>query len=201
MVGGEGDNRGWDDWTANSTDMSLSKLQELVMDREVAYSWTQLNEWTERHFFFSWSIIIYYKRILFLHGFQLKIMDKSSEIHHHLLRRKTLILLMFLFSDWESQLPFSFVKKGKWCSWDRSLANLQSLVILFTYFHFYWGITDEWLPGSSVGKESACIARDIGDVWVQSLGWEDPLEEGIATYSSILAWTISWTEEPAGYSP
>ena len=31
---------------------------------------------------------------------------------------------------------------------------------------------------------------------VQSLGWEDPLGEGIATHSSILAWTIPWTEEP-----
>ena len=33
---------------------------------------------------------------------------------------------------------------------------------------------------------------------VQSLGWEDPLEEGMATHSSILAWRILWTEEPAG---
>ena len=31
---------------------------------------------------------------------------------------------------------------------------------------------------------------------VQSLGWEDPLEKGMATYSGILAWKISWTEEP-----
>ena len=31
--------------------------------------------------------------------------------------------------------------------------------------------------------------------WVQSLGWEDPLEKGIATHSSILAWRIPWTEE------
>ena len=31
-----------------------------------------------------------------------------------------------------------------------------------------------------------------------SLGWEDPLEKGIATHSSILAWGISWTEEPVG---
>ena len=31
---------------------------------------------------------------------------------------------------------------------------------------------------------------------VQSLGWEDPLEEGTATHSSILAWRIPWTEEP-----
>ena len=33
---------------------------------------------------------------------------------------------------------------------------------------------------------------------VQPLGWEDPLEEGIATHSSILAWGIPWTEEPVG---
>ena len=32
--------------------------------------------------------------------------------------------------------------------------------------------------------------------WVQSLGWEDPLEEGMATHSSTLAWRILWTEEP-----
>ena len=31
---------------------------------------------------------------------------------------------------------------------------------------------------------------------IQSLGWEDPLEEGMATHSSILAWRIPWTEEP-----
>ena len=33
---------------------------------------------------------------------------------------------------------------------------------------------------------------------VRSLGWEDPLEEGVATHSSILAWRIPWTEEPGG---
>ena len=33
---------------------------------------------------------------------------------------------------------------------------------------------------------------------VQSLGGEDPLEEGMATHSSILAWKIPWTEEPGG---
>ena len=34
------------------------------------------------------------------------------------------------------------------------------------------------------------------ETWVRSLGWEDPLEEGMATHSSILAWRILWTEEP-----
>ena len=33
---------------------------------------------------------------------------------------------------------------------------------------------------------------------VQSLGWEDPLQEEMATHSSILAWKIPWTEEPGG---
>ena len=36
---------------------------------------------------------------------------------------------------------------------------------------------------------------------VQSLGWEDPLAEEMATHSSILAWRMPWTEELAGYSP
>ena len=34
------------------------------------------------------------------------------------------------------------------------------------------------------------------ETWVQSLGWEDPLEKEMATRSSILAWRIPWTEEP-----
>ena len=36
------------------------------------------------------------------------------------------------------------------------------------------------------------------EMWVQSLGWEDPLEEEMATHSSVLAWKIPWTEEPGG---
>ena len=38
----------------------------------------------------------------------------------------------------------------------------------------------------------------MGETWVQSLGWQDPLEEGMASHFSILAWRISWTEEPGG---
>jgi len=34
------------------------------------------------------------------------------------------------------------------------------------------------------------------ETWVQSLGWEDSLQKGMATHSSILAWKIPWTEEP-----
>ena len=35
-------------------------------------------------------------------------------------------------------------------------------------------------------------------MWFPSLGWEDPLEEGMAIYSSILGWKSPWTEEPGG---
>ena len=55
------------------------------------------------------------------------------------------------------------------------------------------------------GDFAGCLARAslvaqlmknlpaMGETWVQSLGWEDPLEKGTATHSSILAWRIPWT--------
>ena len=49
-------------------------------------------------------------------------------------------------------------------------------------------------PGGSAVKNLP--ARQ--EMQVQSLGWEDALEEGNATHSSILAWRIAWTEEPGG---
>ena len=36
----------------------------------------------------------------------------------------------------------------------------------------------------------------VQEIWVQSLGWENLLEKGMATHSNILAWKIPWTEEP-----
>ena len=52
-------------------------------------------------------------------------------------------------------------------------------------------------PDGSSGKEPACQCGRC-ETLVQSLGWGDPLEEGMATLSSILAWRIPWTEEPGG---
>ena len=43
--------------------------------------------------------------------------------------------------------------------------------------------------------------QEAQENWVQSLGWEDSLEEGVATHSIILAWRIPWTEDIMGYSP
>ena len=46
-------------------------------------------------------------------------------------------------------------------------------------------------PGGTVGKESACSVQETQETQVRFLGWEDTLEEGMATHSSILAWKIS----------
>ena len=49
-------------------------------------------------------------------------------------------------------------------------------------------------PGAKMVKNLPAMR----ETWVQSLGWKDPLEKGMAIYSSILAWRLSWTEEPSG---
>ena len=51
-----------------------------------------------------------------------------------------------------------------------------------------------WRPS----KERVCPCRQTQKMWVQPLDQEDPLEEGTATYSSVLAWRIPWAEEPGG---
>jgi len=53
------------------------------------------------------------------------------------------------------------------------------------------------LPWGSVVKSLPAV-QETQEMWVQSLGWEDPLEEEMATHSSILAWRIPWTEDPGG---
>ena len=55
-------------------------------------------------------------------------------------------------------------------------------------------------PGGSVVKNHLPM-QETQELWVQSLGWEDPLEEEMATHSSILAWRIPWKEEPGGLWP
>ena len=52
-------------------------------------------------------------------------------------------------------------------------------------------LASRWLSGND-------LPVNAEDVWFWSLGWEDPLEKEMATHFSILAWRISWTEEPGG---
>ena len=52
--------------------------------------------------------------------------------------------------------------------------------------------------GASLLAQSVKNLPAMQETWVQSLGWEDPLEKEMATQSSILSWRIPWTEEPCG---
>ena len=60
--------------------------------------------------------------------------------------------------------------------------------LLFLYATITWSSLTGF-PGGSAGEESTCNV----DTWVQPLGWEDPLEKGMANHSSILAWRSPWT--------
>ena len=50
-------------------------------------------------------------------------------------------------------------------------------------------------PGDSVVKNRPAV-QEMQEMWVWSLGWEDPLEKEIATHPATLDWEIQWTEEP-----
>ena len=68
-------------------------------------------------------------------------------------------------------------------------------MVEFDYNHF--AIPKEFYWASLVAK-LVKYPPAMQETLVQFLGWEDPLEEGMATHSSILAWRITWTEEPGG---
>ena len=72
-------------------------------------------------------------------------------------------------------------------SWTR-LSDVTSHLITFLQSGF---------PGGASGKESACRCKRY-EMQVLSLGWENPLEEGMATHSNILAWRIPLTRESGG---
>ena len=53
-------------------------------------------------------------------------------------------------------------------------------------------------PGASLGAQLVKNPPAMWEILVRSLGWEDPLEEGTATHSSILAWRVPWTAQSMG---
>ena len=67
---------------------------------------------------------------------------------------------------------------------------MWELLILYSYF----------IP-SPITSLVAQVVKNLlatRETWVRSLGWEDSLEEGVATHSSVLIWRIPWTEELGG---
>ena len=90
------------------------------------------------------------------------------------------------FCKWKFIDPVSFGKKKKKRLFFALLCGLSFWKLIY---HGGMGF-----PGGSDGKESPVMQ----EIWFWTLGWEDALEENMATHSSILAWRIPWTEEPDG---
>ena len=84
--------------------------------------------------------------------------------------------------------------KRMWIYYVKILAFkiIDVIKIILCFIHPSMGF-----PSGSVVKNLPTVPK-MQETQVQSLSWEDPLEEGMATHSSILAWRIPWTEEPGG---
>ena len=67
------------------------------------------------------------------------------------------------------------------------------LVIYFLPYLKWWFLVLSFFVTHTVNNLSA-----MWETWLRPLGGEDPLEKGMATHSSVLAWRIPWTEEPGG---
>ena len=109
---------------------------------------------------------------------------------------------------------------GAWRAAVHGMAKSQTQLSNFTFpFHFHalekeiathssvlaWRILGTEEPGGLPSMGSHRVGHDWSDLAaaadqlmtrVRFLGWEDPLQQGMATHSSILAWRIPWTEEP-----
>ena len=75
-------------------------------------------------------------------------------------------------------------------------------LVCFEYFRFQNNPLKLHLIRASLVAQMVKNLPAMQETWVQSLGWEDALEKGTATHSSILVWRIPWTEKPGSlYSP
>ena len=109
------------------------------------------------------------------------ILREIGNANQVLLRSK----LLFFLNLVDSQYSWCFHIQ---CNWDQ----------IFFYTFFNQGMIDlQYSPLAQQVKNLPAM-QETQETWLQSLGQEDPLEEEIATQSSILAWKIPWTEESSG---
>ena len=86
------------------------------------------------------------------------------------------------------EFPLPFLTLCLCSSW-KHLVRVPKISLVHSYLRLWWA---PFLPHGAVIKNVPVKQK----TWVQFLGGEDPLEKKMATYSSILAWAILWTEEP-----
>ena len=93
---------------------------------------------------------------------------------------------IYIYSDIELNLFASILFKTHLCLHMHKYMYIWLLDYIFCYIR------------SSLVVQLVKNPPAMQETWVRSLGWEGPLEEGMTTHSSILAWRIPWTEEPGG---
>ena len=116
----------------------------------------------------------------------------TQPFYTFILRWHLIVLALFLSQNYVgySRL-FAFLEK----LWNQ-LVKLQTCLLRF-WLELHGECGAFLVAGGSVVKNSFAM-QEPKDVQVWSLGQEDPLEEGLAAHSSILAWRIPWTKEPGG---
>ena len=93
------------------------------------------------------------------------------------------------------------VAEHQWSrGWSCTDHVIDHALIIWLIMHWSrgWSYTDHVTDHAlnSLVAQTVKNPPAICETWVRSLGWEDPLEKGMATHSSVLAWRIPWTEEP-----
>ena len=76
-----------------------------------------------------------------------------------------------------------------------AIASKYEKPILYSFCREQYPLQYSWTP---IVAQMVKNPPAMWETWVRSLSWEDPLEKGMATHSSILAWRIPWSEKPGG---
>ena len=128
--------------------------------------------------------------------------DMTERLSHTSIKKKIILQNFWYKESYANQ--YLFLSPEKYTEpkrkWKRKPTNSVS-VILGDKYNLQPSKYAKRCPQSTVASlvvERLKRLSTMRETWVQSLGWEDPLEKEMATHSSILAWRIPWTEEPGG---